>query len=176
MAGEMMKISFVFAGEPQYVKKIRNVENAVTDLTPAWQEIAADFYKTEGELFQSATGWAPLKETYLEWKRRKGLSSRIMVATGALEASLTNPSAPGAMCVMSPMALTLGTLVRTKNGKFNLGLIHQLGTRYSTKRGTRYSTKREVIRLTDAQKLRWNRYISRCAQRQIKEARDGKAF
>ena len=170
MGDGWIKIAFNIAGEAQFSRKLKNIGNAVTDLTPAWQDIAWDFYQTEAEFFQSAGdgNWKPLKDSYADWKRSKGLSPRILVATGALEASLTRPGAPGAVCVMSPLALTLGTLVRTKNGKFNLGLIHQ--------EPTRIERKREVIRFSDAQKLRWSKFLSRCAQKQIKEARDGKLF
>jgi hypothetical protein len=87
------------------------------------------------------------------------------VATGELEASLSSPTAAGAIYEMRPMSLMMGTGVRTDNGKYNIGMIHQVGTRFTPEgRGT---PKREVIRLTQKQKKDWSFAIGREVRKAI---------
>lgn len=165
MAEELIHFSFIIANEAQFSRAIKAVQGAVKDMTPAWQKIAANFYAGEKERFSNTgPGWQNLTPKYLQWKAKHGFSTRIMVETGELEASLSSPTAKGAIYQAEPMSLMIGTAVRTSNGKFNLGMIHQVGTRYTP--------VREVIRLTDAQKKEWSSAIGREAMKQIKAAKE----
>ena len=165
---DLIRFQFVVANEAQFSRKVYALAGAVKDMTPAWEEISADFYAGEKALFDkegasdTSLGWHSLTPEYEAWKQKKGYSSRILVQRGDLMASLTNKDDSGAIYEMKPMSLVMGTKVRTDNGKFNLGMIAQVGTRYSP--------VREVIRLTDAQKKRWSKAMAGVVRKAMKEA------
>ena len=161
MDKEMIHFRFEVAGEAQFSRKIQSLQGLVTDMTPAWQKIAADFYAGEKERFGGGQ-WQALTPKYLKWKADHNLSTRILVSTGELEASLTSPTAAGAIYEMRPMSLMIGTGVRTDNGKFNLGMIHQVGTRYTP--------QREVIRITDEQRKTWSSAMASGVRKAMKAA------
>jgi len=66
--------------------------------------------------------WPRLSAPYAAWKSRHG-GGKILHLTGALERSLTNKSALGAIYRLEKMLLEIGTDLKV--GKYNLGLIHQ---------------------------------------------------
>jgi hypothetical protein len=168
--------SFEVAGQALFSRTITNLTEVANDFTPLWKEIAAEFHKSEARLFaaegafEGKEKWAPYKKSrglnyslYQEWKARKFPGRKMLNLYGNLAASLIDPSAPGAVEIITPQGMALGT--NLKVGKWCLGLLHQLGTRKMV--------KRPVIQLSDAQKKRWSKLFSNGFQRKVTTARKG---
>lgn len=77
-------------------------------LLPVLETETAKQFDAEGA--GPATGsWAPLSVSYAKWKAAHFPGAPTLVATGALRAALTDPSAPGARRDVSGDSLTYGT-------------------------------------------------------------------
>lgn len=74
------------------------------DLSPAFQNIINEWAKDNADKFGLSAGqetsgaqidptvfWQMLTDTYMRTKRKRGQADQIMVATGSLEASMTDP-------------------------------------------------------------------------------------
>src|SRR3977135_2871325 len=74
---------------------------SLADWTPFWVEsFAPFFYRAETELFAgggSGKSWAPLSPQYAKWKRQHGRGGGILIASGALKASLTHMGGPNSI-------------------------------------------------------------------------------
>lgn len=67
-----------------------------SDLMPVIDEIRAGFMVTLTQRFdQEGPGWAPLAESTVLDKKRKGLREEILQATGAMRESFISDGAPG---------------------------------------------------------------------------------
>jgi phage virion morphogenesis protein len=69
-------------------------------------------FQTEGEAY--GEGWQPVKEKYLQWKRRKGYSEKILHKRSVLAQSFSS--------VVMPFEARIGTEVE-------YAIFHELGTR-----------------------------------------------
>lgn len=152
MAGELFQFRIDVDGVPQINRALGVLAKRVKDLRPAWQEIIEDFAKSEETLFQRQGNvgglgrWAPLNPDYAARKRAQGFGSKILVRTGRLKRSLTNPHHGEFISKVRPLSLTMGT--RVPYAKY-----HQ--------RGTSKMPRREPIRLAETTKRRWTRIIQR---------------
>jgi phage gpG-like protein len=106
---------------------LSGVEGRVSDLRPAMEEISEDFYRheerafgTEGSILRSGK-WAPLSPRYAAWKARHYPGRTILVRTGKLKASLTQPGAEGAIREVTEDGLEIGTSI-------SYARYHQWGT------------------------------------------------
>lgn len=105
-----------------------------------WEEIGTAFAQAELELFQtegaqhggSNTPWAQLKDSTLESKSKLWPGTTILVASGELEASLTEKDR--AMHVLGPDVMLWRSDVTTPDGRWNLAALHYTGTRYMVPR------------------------------------------
>ena len=109
----------------------------LTDLSPAFEEMADAFGEWEQQVFATRGGSAGAP-----WKPRKAPTGGwpLLVRTGALRASLTGPS----VRQITPRRMVLGTN-DPKAG------FHQTGTRKMV--------ARPLVRLTAANKAQWTRII-----------------
>jgi HK97 gp10 family phage protein len=71
-----------------------------------------DQFQSEGEAFGDE--WRPVKENYLQWKRKKGFSSKTLHKTGRLSQSFSS--------VVMPFQAVIGTEVE-------YAIYHETGTR-----------------------------------------------
>jgi phage gpG-like protein len=71
-----------------------------------------DQFQSEGEAFSKE--WQPVKEGYLQWKRKKGFSEKTLHKTGKLSQSFSS--------VVMPFEARIGTEVE-------YAIFHELGTR-----------------------------------------------
>lgn len=120
----------------------------LTDLTPAFEQMADEFNQWEEEAFatggaSSGNAWPPLAASTAAHKtRRRG--GQILVESGRLMRSLTTPNAQDAIRDITGRKMTLGT--DTPYAGF-----HQTGTSRMP--------ARPIIRLTAANRDRWTRII-----------------
>lgn len=88
-------LGFDVQGEQQVRLSILRVQNDLKDLRPLWKRWRAVFYVIEEALFESegATGrggsWPDLTPAYAAWKATHWPGGSILVASGAMRASLT---------------------------------------------------------------------------------------
>ena len=119
---------------------------AVKDLTPAWEQIIERFKAAERYAFtrEGAVGdmpsWAPLAESTLRSKVRKGQSTKVLVATGRMREALTGGA--GFYSKVRPLQLEIGT-------DNEVWEYHQYGTKHMPARPpvrVSESFKKEVMR------------------------------
>lgn len=140
-------------GKRQLSRALEIISDNIQDFTPAFEEMEMDFYQTQQRVFlregsfEGLSAWAALSPRYAAWKRQHFPGRGILELTGELRASLTRPSAPGSIRVINPDWMEIGTKVRTPDGRYNLGLLHQ--------RGTSRMPARPPLRLTKNQRKRW---------------------
>ena len=132
----LVRFSFDVANQGQIKRAIAGVEQAPKDLTRAWEAIVIDFYVTQEQRFaaeganEGLPKWAALSKPYAAWKATSKFPGRtILDLSGSLRRSLTQRGGAGNVTRIEPMSLELGTAVRTPNGSWNLGMLHQTGTR-----------------------------------------------
>jgi len=163
---EWIRFRFAVDGLPVFSRKIAAPAGLVTDLSPAWEEIAKDFWETEKRIFEAEGAYEGLSrwQEWSEWYKKTKLPGTILTLTGRLKASLTG--GPESIKIVTKTSLEIGSACRTEDSKWNLAVIHQYGSRISE----RNLDPRPVIRLTKTQKLRWSRIIANFIRRRIREA------
>lgn len=151
-----MRLDIELAGDVQLRRELLRWSDAVSDASPAFRAIAqrgsgeAGVYSLRGierRQFDSqgefaSGGWAPLAPATVRLKARKGLSRRVLRATGALEASLVGPG-PGHVEIVQPHQLVFGTSDRKAR-------FHQSGTRRMPRRRVlelREQDRRNFVRI-----------------------------
>lgn len=106
---------------------IARFADGLSDYRPLWPIIEDDFYaqvkdqfKTEGE--EGGAKWAPLSPDYAGYKEAHFPGTAILVRTGDLRASLTNPNDPNTVRIEERKTLTLGS-------RIGYAIFHQTGTK-----------------------------------------------
>jgi len=107
-----------------------HVSHIPDDWRDAWEPMAADFRASEAEIFaEEGPGWAPLSPRYAQWKAHHYPGMPLLVRTGALAASLIEADSDGNINELYPTEMKLGSDLKTKDGRYTLGMLHQTGTR-----------------------------------------------
>lgn len=130
MAGSTFNLNWEIAGEKQLARRFTHLALALTNFKKPLARLARDvIYPEIRHQFagEGDPGWAALSARYKSWKQLHHPGQPKLVATGALKASLTNRKAPGAIYRLTKEELVIGTGLKTPDGKWNLGLLHQLG-------------------------------------------------
>lgn len=135
-----MNFTITIEGAKELKHSFDYVEQRLVDFRQlgTWKAVAREFYKIIKAQFDSEGGsgrsgkWAPLTPKYAAIKAKKYPGGSILVATGALRASLTS-GGPNAIYEESSQELTIGT----KDQKAGF---HQYGRK-----------KREIFSFTDEQ-------------------------
>lgn len=153
-----LHLQFVLPGhdgeaDVQLSRVLAGLSGDLDDLGPAHELIHQNFL--EGEhgtfalegAFEGKSSWSPLSPKYLEWKQSRYGDLPVLVLTGSLRASLTDAGHPDHVYESDGQELTIGTRARTPDGSWNLGLLHQLGTKKMP--------ARRPVELTQPQKSRW---------------------
>lgn len=149
----MFHLRFEVAGEVQLSRALARVGDDLSNMQPAWDLIHKDFLRGEHDTFaqEGAFGgkspWEPLSPKYKLWKESRYPGQPILVLTGKLRASLTQSGDPNHVYEATDSQVSIGTRLRTRNGRWNLGLIHQ--------KGTRKMSSRPPAVLTEQQKNEW---------------------
>lgn len=122
-----MRIDFSLYGEEQLSRDLLRYTSYIREPGPAFREIASDMRKQIGEQFETegergSGGWEPDKDETLAAKAAKGLSPKVLQATGDLMDSLVNPSSQWHVEEITDDSLLLGS-------KDWVGFLHQKGTK-----------------------------------------------
>lgn len=136
-----MRFTMVFYGEAQIDRTMLNVEEAVKDATPVWNEIADRYVAAEKRQFatqggSSSGGWPELSPTYAAWKAKHYPGKKILVRTGALKASLTQR--PFGVEHITPDSMVIGSDV-------SYGRFHQLGLGVPVRRPVEFTENQRRI-------------------------------
>lgn len=113
-------------GDRQVDRQLLRMGARVQDPIPLWESLAEDLMQIEQAQFSSeggsgSGGWAPLADSTLIQKARRGFPSAILRATDALMNSLTRRGAEGQVLDINPEFLRFGTDIE-------YGGFHQTGT------------------------------------------------
>lgn len=102
---------------------------AMNDIADIARKHFQNQFGTEGAAF--STKWAQLaKSTRADRKRRGYKPARpILVRRGWLRASVVSKTSAKHKAVISETQITLSSILKTKNGKYNLLELHQKGTK-----------------------------------------------
>jgi hypothetical protein len=120
------------AGETQLRRRFTHLERSFDDLREPFtgalgviEDETRHQFGAEGD-----PAWAPLSAAYADRKQRRWGHVTKLIASGALALSLIERWAKGAIVEIEPDYLRRGTsLLVGKARKWNLGLLHQRGTR-----------------------------------------------
>lgn len=92
----MSYLEVAVTGIPETAAVLTHIGEGVADVEPAVEEIHRLFMAIEKARFDAeGPGWAALAPSTLAEKRRKGLSEKILEATGAMRKSFTEADAAG---------------------------------------------------------------------------------
>lgn len=96
--------------------RLKRTRIRLGDLRPAFNEIIDEFASINKQAFAQGGhpglgAWEPLNENYVAFKAAHGFSTRILVKTGRLEASLTQPDHSEFIKRKHKKSLVLGTEV-----------------------------------------------------------------
>lgn len=155
MSENALRLSMTIDGVKQLDRVFTKLTEKLDDFSPVWEEIAANFYEMEKEVFKSegaADGlrqYASLSDKYDEWKKKHYPGMKILHLTGELEESMTQKGATGNITEITPNSMKVGSSVKV--GNYNLAALHQYGTKRMP--------AREVLRLTKKFKSNANRTI-----------------
>ncbi len=164
MPDQSVKVSLELVGQTALESYFDHLSHVPDDWRGAWDPMAEDFRTAEAETFgEEGPGWAPLRPRYAKWKSKHYPGMPLLVRTGALELSLTDPFADGAINEINPTWMELGTDLKTtnKSGKqYTLGMLHQTGTR-------RGMPARPPIIIRPTLQKTWNRRLAQWLRDEI---------
>jgi phage gpG-like protein len=126
-------LHIALAGDTVIDRKLGRIAIALDDFKEPLREVGDIIYDEIGFQFtsQGRPKWPALSSAYAARKAKKFPGKTMLIARGLLAGSLTHtapgsPStAPGAVYLLTKDSITIGSDIRV--GKWNLGLIHQLG-------------------------------------------------
>jgi len=131
----LVHLRFELAGTVQLSRVLEGISGDLSDLRPAWERMAQEYRETRHGLFaregsfEGEPAWDPLSPKYAEWKEQRYPDRPILVLTGETRASLTDASHPDHYFKAEPQEMAVGSVHKTPDGRWNLPLLHQLGTR-----------------------------------------------
>lgn len=151
MAGDLDVTVRLDPGGTLFARRFDRFVSDLTDLSPAFDQMAEEFYDWEEQAFDSAgasagAGWRPLSPRYASWKAKNYPGRGVLERELNLRRSLTGPSGPRAVHSIGSRRMEIGTEVP-------YAVFHQ--------EGTGRMPARPVIRLTEANKMRWTRILHR---------------
>ena len=143
-----MQLTFEVLGDRQIARKLERFGERAQDMTPLFRQLVNDFYSIERDQFRSegssgSGGWAPLRPATVA---ARGNAHPILTDTGDLRASLTRPSAKGAVSEIGPDGFFVGTDI-------DYAHFHQ--------RGTSRMPRRRPVELTGADRTAWVKALQR---------------
>ena len=143
-----LRMTVVLDGATHLDEVLNRMITHVGDLSGAWREIADIIRQALRHQFEveGDPDWQPLSPAYAARKARLKPGAPILVFTGQLRSSLTSPSSPDHLQRYGPHFLEVGSTLRTPDGNYNLGLLHQRGAPAA------HLPARPMLRLLDSYK------------------------
>ena len=154
MDAPFISLRFAVEGDIQLSRAFDTMGQKIDDLTPVLKKIADSFYKHMEDVFEreGASGnrqrWHPLNPRYAAWKRKRYPGAKILVLTGELKESLTNPKSSKAYLAIDRLEMSIGTSV-------SYAMKHQLGI----KEGKYVLPQRKIIELTEEVKKEYREFL-----------------
>lgn len=144
-----VRLTFSFYGEAQLDRTLARMSDAVHDLRPAWEVLAARFAAMERRQFDTegrygSAGWSPLSPRYEAWKAAHYPGKTILRRTDDLYNSLTRR--PLGIEVMEPQFAIFGSPV-------DYGRFHQ--------RGSSTLPRRRPVEFPEAERVQWVKVLQR---------------
>lgn len=131
----MVRLGVEAFGFDEAETHLEELQVRLSDPRPALLDIYESFLRLEAKRFDNeGPGWAPLAESTLRRKEKLGYPSTILEMTGALKKSLTVAGSPGAVFEVDAAGVTMGSDLKTPDGRYGLGMLHQTGTSRMPKR------------------------------------------
>lgn len=161
-----MQIGVSVVGANSVAKGLDAIGRRVTDLRPAWTEIADDFLEISEDVFDTAGAsigrrwkpnvawWAAFKAAEFGWSESED-GPLVQRPPGRLKQSLTVKNAPYSLRDVRPAQLRMGTTL-------GIAAIHQKGGTLVHKRGNRSVTVRVPARpfvRPRQQAKRWTSFV-----------------
>jgi hypothetical protein len=106
-----LRFEFEAYGDKLVSRELVDMGGRSIDARPAFTLIADDLMASEKRRFNSRgfSTWAPLAESTIASKARRGLDPRVLHATTRLRDSLTRKHDPHQVLIIEPQFLVLGT-------------------------------------------------------------------
>lgn len=119
-------LSIAISGDLLLTRHVATAKASISDFRPLWKAVEERFIEMEKQQFGSEGRgeWPGLAPSTV---KKRGSAHPILQVTGDLFRSLTR-GGKGYLAVSTPYSIVLGTELMTKGGKWNLGLLHQMGT------------------------------------------------
>jgi len=145
-----VELSFEVDGDVQLARSLSRFGAGVSDMRPAFHDIANLFWNIEKRQFDSegaygSGGWGALSPSYDAWKSHYFPGKPILQRTGRMMSSLIGMTSD-TVKEINPKNFRIGTSVY-------YALFHQ--------RGTSKMAARPVIQLTEADKREWVKVVQR---------------
>lgn len=146
-----MRFTVEVAGGAQLLRAFRGIEEGITDLRPAWPDVASAFYEIESSAFltDGHGTWPELSPAYAEWKAVHFPFMPTMRATQSLYFALTRKGAKDGVYEETADTLTLGAS----------GEVGRYGRSHMKSRGRRPA--RPPISLRDEDKRKLSRELQK---------------
>lgn len=106
-----MRVEILQRGVVKAYRELDDLHDRASDVRPAWDAIMEDLQDASRSQFQTGRGWAPTDEDTKARDARGGRDPRLMRVSGALENSLTQDNARGAIRDKTPREMRYGTSI-----------------------------------------------------------------
>lgn len=131
MAGYVLE--FEVFGDVQISRKLLRFGERAADARPAFRSIMDSMEDDIAKLFSNegssgGDAWAPLAESTLRRKERRGEGTAILQSTRALLDSLTSNTHASGIRQAFPDELVFGSSLMTPDGQYSMVALHQKGT------------------------------------------------
>lgn len=140
------------AGDVQLRRRIDGLAANLEDFRPAFEQMAdvwlehmQQVFATEG--MATAGHWPALSPAYAAWKAKHYPGTHLLVREGTLGLAMTSKGGPGNIREISATQMVLGGRRPTPNGNWDVGRLHQ--------EGTRFIPRRRIINLPEWLKRQW---------------------
>lgn len=143
----------------QFNRIFGKIQNTLDDFTPVFEEMKDAFYDEQKNVWgaegavDNLTPFAKLEKKYAERKQKVFPGAKILERTGKLWDSASKEGAPGNITQIEKNKMVLGTNLKTPDGRYGLGALHQYGTSKMP--------ARKVLRLTNRLKQKWTSIVAR---------------
>lgn len=151
---QALRLNFEIADQA-FERIWNNIRHIPDDFREPFEQMAEAFWKQEAQTFalegqvEKFERWKPLSPRYKEWKEKHYPGQPILVRSGAMRDSLTNPHADGAIYEVYPQQMTLGT-------EIPYAIYHQTGS----VRIPNHPPKRPPVLLTMGLRKNWTHIMT----------------
>lgn len=132
-SGQLISVGFSSHGKILIARRIDILGMIMEDFGWAFDLIEEDYFETVRNIFENEgawdgrPGWKPLSKDYADAKEDQYPGKKILERTGSLKKSYLMKGAKGNVYRRTKTKLTLGSNLKTPDGKYVLGALHSRG-------------------------------------------------